>query len=517
MTLPEPAPPEPAASPAAPSAPPWQTADGPLAVASAPPRVPAQRGPSGPLTPYPGAPAIPIGQQPVVASIAVDWAPAALPYPAAPAAAPRRGRLLPALVVLLALSAVLALLGSAAAAASLANLLPGTARAQWVEATGPTVRNLAVRALLERRGTAVRARDRAAFLADIHGHDGAFQRRQEVTYDNLVKLGLSELTYTLEPRGDNGTIPAAMRTRYNDEAVALAVTMQYKVEGVDSKAVAVPWVPIVAPVDGRWLIVGEASGKDLPFGLNGQAWDAGPITVVRGRRVVAVLSADDADRGSFLLQLAEAALDRVAAVRNGGWDGKVLVTAVQEQRIFDTYFADSPERVAEVAAIAVPYYDRVLDWHSGGHYATTRIVFNPQELTAQPQELGHDLTHEFTHAAMGPVTTGYTPRWLVEGFAEYVAYKSQPVSASGLKRVLGEVRTEAGLPPDDTFYDDPHNYLAGWMACKMIAEKYGEAKLVTLYEAYQNPVTASKALGDVLGTSPEQLNADWRAYVQKQR
>src|SRR5207245_213172 len=119
---------------------------------------------------------------------------------------------------------------------------------------------------------------------------------------------------------------------------------------------------------------------------------------------------------------------------------------VQERQIFDAYFADSPDRVAQVAAIAVPYYSEVPNWHSRVDYAATRVVFNPDQLSADEVELAHDLTHEFTHAAMGPVTSGNTPSWLVEGLAEYVPYKTEKVPASWLHRVLEGVDTDSGLP-----------------------------------------------------------------------
>lgn len=490
---------------------PESTAPGPTATTDAPPvQVPAQRGPSA---------------WEYVDEPPRDWRPPG--WPAAPPPPqsgppilpprPRRSPLWPLLAVLLVLSAVLAIAGGAATVATLPREA-GTARTIWVDGVRPEVRDPALRALLDRRAGAVRAKDRAAFLADVDGADAGFVKRQEVIFDNLVKLDLAELVFTLETRDRYGDfVPGEIRERYEGRVAALGVTVRYRVNGVDSKPVTTPWVPIFGYVGDHWRVVAEATGKDLPYGASGQAWDAGPISVIRGPRVVVVLSADDADRGRYLLDLAEAGLDRVAAVRKGGWDGRVLVTAVQDQKLFDTYFSDSPERIAQVAAIAVPYYDRVPDWHSAPEYASTRIVFNPQELSAQPEELGHDLTHEFTHAAMGPVTTAFTPRWLVEGFAEYVAYKARSLSASSMRRALGDLRTDGGLPEDATFYNDPTNYVKGWLACKMLAEKYGEAKLLALYEAYPSRTAADTALGSVLGITDDTLDGQWRDYVARQR
>jgi hypothetical protein len=99
--------------------------------------------------------------------------------------------------------------------------------------------------------------------------------------------------------------------------------------------VSAPWVPVFALVDGRWKVIAEAANQALPVGVGGQPWDAGPIVVGRSRRVVGVFSADSGDNTQELLQLAERALDRVAAVRPSGWSGRVVVTAVRDRNVFD--------------------------------------------------------------------------------------------------------------------------------------------------------------------------------------
>jgi hypothetical protein len=165
----------------------------------------------------------------------------------------------------------------------------------------------------------------------------------------------------------------------------------------------------------------------------------------------------------------------------------------------------------------VPYYDRVPDWTGSAVYAVTRIVFNPQELSAQPEELAHDLTHEFAHAAMGPVTSGNTPRWLVEGFAEYAAYNGISVPAAWVKRALGDLDVSGGLPTDEAFYAEPRNYIGAWLLCKMIAEKYGQAKLIKLYEGFQRESSAITVIQESLGTDRSTLETQWRQYVETAR
>jgi hypothetical protein len=424
---------------------------------------------------------------------------------------PKRGRLVPIVTAFLVLAAVLTVGGGATAVATTRG---GSATgAAFVDALRPQVRQPALTALLERRAKAVRDRDKRAFLADIDGADQAFLRQQEQQFDNLTKFPLAEFRYALDDAIHyDRLIPPAVRTRYHSLVQTAAVTVLYRIDGVDSEPVAAPWVPIVGVVGGRWLLAGVAADPSLPTGANGQAWETGEIAVARSARVVLVLSAEDAGQAPDLLRMSEAALDKVAAVRRGGWAGKVMITAVRDPRLFTTYFADNPEHVLNVAAIAVPYYAQVSGWHAKPTYAATRVVFNPHQFTADPAELAHDLTHEFTHAATGAVTTDDTPMWLVEGFAEYVAYKSEDVSGSFVKRALDGYPT-GSAPPSGDFYRDARNYVLGWLACRMIGQRYGEAKLVALYEA----AGTGPAVKQILGVDEATLDAQYASYVERAR
>jgi hypothetical protein len=140
-------------------------------------------------------------------------------------------------------------------------------------------------------------------------------------------------------------------------------------------------------------------------------------------------------------------------------------------------------------------------------------LFNPTEIGRGDSTLQHTLTHEFTHAAMGPLTTGYTPLWLVEGFAEYVAYGSETVNATAVGQELRRV-APTGLPADNTFYDSADNYLVGWQACRYTAEKYGQAKLIALYSYYHDQ--SGDGISSVLGVSDTQFTSDFLSYVKKQ-
>ncbi|GAA3280911.1 hypothetical protein Dvina_53120 [Dactylosporangium vinaceum] len=430
---------------------------------------------------------------------------------------PRTSYLWPVLSALLVLSAVIAVGGGAATAWALRQNGRAPAAVAWVGVDAE-----AIDRVLQRRAQAVQRKDAAAWMADVDQSDPAFGKRQRQEFDNLAKLPFAQLEFERTPQSVvkmAAFLPSGAFEKYHAAVRIVPVTIRHRIEGVDSRPVATPWLAVFAYVGHRWVIAGDGAGKDLPTGEAGQPWDAaGPIAVVRNERVTAVISADagPADGGQGLLELAMTGLQQVAAVKPGGWDGKVLLTAVADRRIFDTYFAESQDRVAQVAAIAVPYYSAVAEWSNRPAYATTRIVFNPSELSAARGELQHDLTHEFTHAAMGPVTGPYTPRWVVEGFAEYVAYKDGHFAAAGIRQALGDLAVTQ-FPDDKQFYEEPRNYVAGWLACRMIAERYTQDRLVAFYEAFQRLSEVDSAAREVLGVSRVQLEQQWREYVDVQR
>jgi hypothetical protein len=65
------------------------------------------------------------------------------------------------------------------------------------------------------------------------------------------------------------------------------------------------------------------------------------------------------------------------------------------------------------------------------------------------------------------------------------------------------------------------SYEAGWMACRYIAERYGQHHLVRFYRAVGTSdagrhAAVARALHRVLGLSFARFTADWRSYVESQ-
>ncbi|WP_067830110.1 hypothetical protein [Nocardia inohanensis] len=176
---------------------------------------------------------------------------------------------------------------------------------------------------------------------------------------------------------------------------------------------------------------------------------------------------------------------------------------------------------AEVAAATVA--DPFLP---GGKPKGQRVVFGSEA----GQRLGADglrvtLRHELTHVAARAVTVDGSPQWMLEGFAEYSAYR-------GLRRPITETapaltnRARAGdlpadLPSDSAFAPEGGQpalaYEQGWAACAFTADRFGDQKLVELYRQLatgpKDRAAVDAILQKTLATSYSGFIADWRAWI----
>jgi hypothetical protein len=99
------------------------------------------------------------------------------------------------------------------------------------------------------------------------------------------------------------------------------------------------------------------------------------------------------------------------------------------------------------------------------------------------------LTHEITHVATRRVTNVAVPKWLVEGFADYVGYSGTDAqvreAAADLAVDVRAGRVPSTLPTDAEFDGDnprlTQAYEGSWMACRLIADRIGTRGLVAFY------------------------------------
>ncbi|MGJ6961492.1 hypothetical protein ACSDR0_06230 [Streptosporangium sp. G11] len=125
------------------------------------------------------------------------------------------------------------------------------------------------------------------------------------------------------------------------------------------------------------------------------------------------------------------------------------------------------------------------------------------------------ITHELTHVATGATRGGRVPMWLSEGFADYTGYRDAGIAVrTAAAELADEVR--AGVLPDRL--PGPADFAPGaprlaqayeeaWLACRFVAERFGEKALVRLY---------GSDVGSTLGLPVAEFTAAWRDYLREE-
>lgn len=347
-----------------------------------------------------------------------------------------------------------------------------------------------VEALLEARSRAVLEHDAARFLATVHSDEPGFRARQEELFTALSRL------------------PFAMWREHvaQMEGPLATLRLAYRYRGFDTGDVVLTTYLELGRADGGWLFTGDGGDKeDAP-----ESWADPDVRAVRGESCLVV------GRGP-LEQVADR-LDRcvpaVTAVVGSGWARRAVALLPGDADRAEALAGGRPLEGIAAAATATPNAD--------GSRGQDRILVSPEgwpRLNALGRRVV--LTHELTHVAMGSAGDDRTPMWLVEGFADHVAYRDTGTPPAAAARELAEevARGElpGGLPSRADFATGAPRlsqaYQEAWLACRMVAGRYGEDRLLRLYrEAGRR--SEREALHEVLGVTD--LTGPWRAYLREE-
>ncbi|GAB2839851.1 hypothetical protein GCM10027074_02780 [Streptomyces deserti] len=357
-----------------------------------------------------------------------------------------------------------------------------------------------VRRTLDRRAEAVLDRDRAAFAGT-----GALS-----WFDNLSAVPLAEWSYrltALHRTGDRATADAELR---------------YRVEGYDRAPVTVGrTLTLSRGADGHWDV-----DTDRPAEKSAQQlWDQGQVEVVRGERsLVLGVGQSDATLHGYA-DLADRAVPAVSAAWGRDWPRRVVVLVPKSLEGMAGLLGSPASSYRGIAAVTTG------EVGAPARAPADRVIVNPDAFgllgTLGKQVV---LTHEATHVATRAHTSPATPLWLSEGYADWVGYRGSgrtPAQAAPeLARAVSQGRVPDRLPEDEDFgFSGDGNRLArayegGWMACRLIAERWGEARLREFYRAVgaheKRAGAVEDALSEVLGTTPEEFTAQWRDFLRAQ-
>ncbi|MCR8579034.1 hypothetical protein [Streptomyces sp. Isolate_219] len=448
----------------------------------------------------------------------------------------------------------------AAAAGCCALLLALLAPLAGCGPAGPppaTARFPDVQRMLDTRARAVERRDAAGFLASVDPRASGYRDRQRAMFGHLKGVPLTDWHYDLDST-DAFPLPAdGDRTR-----LAAKVRLRYRLKGFDSAPVHAVQYLTLTERDGRWLISSDTDGAAAGRSGTRQLWDQGPVQLVRGRYSLVLGSTAQRARLKDLAHRVDQAVPAVSAAWKGKWSQKVVVEAPDSvERMAQLMGSDDPSGYAGIAAVTTG---------EAGVSTTApadRVIINP-DAYEELNDLGRRvvLTHETAHVATRTATTAATPLWLSEGFADWAAYRGirrkAALTAPELARTAAAGKLPARLPTDEDFGFKAgadrlaKAYEGSWLACRMIAEKWGEAKLIAFYRAAGKgavPVAAGsagapieaatagsagprpatppartgqrpkartdrtdRAMRTQLGVGMAEFTRQWRAYVRKQ-
>ena len=437
-----------------------------------------------------------------------------------------------------------------------------------------------VQGLLSRMDGALQAGDGAVLAEIADPADAALRERwgglpQRARLVGARSLRLSQVEAaptdaTMAGRGGVGTgpvlLPAPPRSGYS-QTLAVPVDLGYRLPTWDTGAVRTRMTLQVGLRGGTWWLVDDVAANDQIAGATPvwpatpiEPWVRGEVDVVRREHVLVV---GDPGRRSDNRRLAgalERAVHQVrSVVRPPRWNGHVVAYASTDARIVASWFggrAATGPRHASTDSAAFAAEVRTLPGVSSAgrteearavavRLAVTPMLLQRTAATGSTDDPRADavLRHEVTHVALALEGEVEPPTWVVEGVAEYTAYRARrdgrvdamaALDRRGLSTATWAALSAGTWRPHllergEEFYRGSNAQVAqaytdAWMTCLFIADEFGEPALFALHSAgAQGPAggtdagatagTEDAALRSVLGIDRRQLVRQTARYA----
>jgi hypothetical protein len=167
------------------------------------------------------------------------------------------------------------------------------------------------------------------------------------------------------------------------------------------------------------------------------------------------------------------------------WSSPVVVEVPSSAADLDTTLGAEPGTYAGIAAVTAPV-GRASDADGPVHVFVNPEVSEGLRRAGAEVVMSHELTHVATDAVRRPVEP-----WLLEGFADFVALRDTRLpDRVTLGRAIDAARRD-GIPDalpgaadfDTRGRDLQARYEEAWLACRVIADRLGEQRLVQVHHA----------------------------------
>ena len=378
----------------------------------------------------------------------------------------------------------------------------------------------------------VLTRQPAGYLAHIDRSSAASTFRAEQASDltNLAAVPFASWTYRIEAVDHDAGPTAAATKRLGAPAMIAEVSLAYALPGVD----------VVPSTHDLWLtfdqrggttyLAGDSDLADAGFPSWVGPWRYGKLGVATAASSIVLGPAGEPTLLQALATEVDAAIGQVRAVVGSVvsipsvWPGKVAVIVPSTAQEFGALLGTAGTTYTDISAAAVTDGIDPITQHAYGQ----RLVLNPTTLDALTV-VGRQivLRHEITHLATATITADTTPRWLVEGFAEYVGNlgtgQQVTTAAQELRADVRAGHLPTALPTSASFGATGAAlaavYEQSWLACRLIAATIGQAGLASFYSQVGQALEPGDAavtdgLRSLLHESVATFTGRWRNYVQ---
>ena len=372
--------------------------------------------------------------------------------------------------------------------------------------------------LVDRLVRAARARDRAAFDAEVSRRDPSFADRARLLFTNLGEVPWQSLELRVQAR--TAPVPSRLRGILGPDAASRPATVRWRLAGETASAEHTVWLTFAAQ-DGRLRLAGTdpPQGTDTPADTTAPQpiWWTGPVRVASSAGVTVLTGSGQSPRVWLdrAVRAADEVRHRVSAGAAGHWAGDLVVEVPASRPAFEAVLGADPGSYAGIAAVTLA---------EGPGHAALRVVVNPEVTrTLAPLGVAIVLTHETVHVATRS-TDSAAPTWMVEGFADEVAMTANPGAAAGAAAPLLErVRANGpptALPGDEEVLAGAGNldvsYAEAWLACRYVSRTWSPQALQRLYTALDHGRSLDEAVAATLGGDGASFTRGWRAFLARQ-
>ena len=327
-------------------------------------------------------------------------------------------------------------------------------------------------------------------------------------YQNVRRLGVTDLSMRFVDE-EPGKIDQSERRTLGRDAWVADVALGWRIRGYDTTEanMEVTFALVDTPDGARFASASYDFGDPAPL------WVLDRVAVAKSKRaLVAAASRRQLRRYTGLANQAVRDVRKVLP----RWRGRLVVEVPGDQDQLDRLLDAKPDAYRSIAAVTATVDGSL------SPSAPVHIMVNPDVFGRLGEEGGQIvMSHEATHVAMKAATSNM-PLWLLEGFADYVALARSdlPVSVTA-SQILREVREDGPpreLPGSHEF--DPANkllgtsYEAAWLACRLLAQTYGEDRLISFYKEVDHGTSIDRAFAQ-LRTTQARFTRRWRDYLRE--